>query len=50
VGAFLASFFIGFLYTFGQVLFPQAAYVILFVPMVAALALRPQGLFGPRAA
>ncbi len=50
LGAFLGSFFIGFLYTFGQVLFPQLAYVILFVPMVAAIALRPRGLFGARAA
>jgi branched-chain amino acid transport system permease protein len=48
-GAFLGSFIIGFVYTFGQVLFPQLAYVILFLPMVAALALRPRGLFGARA-
>ena len=46
VGAFLGSFFIGFLYTFGQALLPQLAYVILFLPMVAAIALRPRGLFG----
>ena len=50
VGAFAASFFVGFVYTFGQALFPQLAYVILFLPMVAALVLRPQGLFGARAA
>jgi len=50
VGAIAGSFFIGFLYTFGQALFPQLAYVILFLPMVAALVLRPQGLFGARAA
>jgi branched-chain amino acid transport system permease protein len=49
-GAFAGSFFIGFLYTFGQALFPQLAYVILFLPMVAALVLRPRGLFGARAA
>src|SRR5438128_2341182 len=49
-GAFAGSFFIGFLYTFGQALFPQLAYVILFLPMVAALVLRPKGLFGARAA
>src|SRR5207245_860605 len=49
-GAFAGSFFIGFLYTFGQALFPQLAYVILFLPMVAALVLRPKGPFGPRAA
>jgi branched-chain amino acid transport system permease protein len=50
LGALLGSYFIGFLYVFGQVLFPQLAYVILFLPMVAALALRPSGLFGVRAA
>jgi len=49
-GAFAGSYFIGFLYTFGQALFPQLAYVILFLPMVAALVLRPRGLFGARAA
>jgi branched-chain amino acid transport system permease protein len=49
-GAFAASFFIGFVYTFGQALFPQLAYVILFLPMVAALVLRPSGLFGARTA
>ena len=45
VGAFAASFFIGFLYTFGQVLFPDLAYVILFLPMIIAIALKPKGLF-----
>ena len=50
LGAIAGSFFIGFLYTFGQALFPELAYVILFLPMVAALVLRPQGLFGARAA
>ena len=50
VGAFVGSFFIGFLYTFGQVLFPDLAYVILFVPMVVAIALRPRGLFAAGAA
>jgi len=45
LGAFAGSFFIGFLYTFGQVLFPDLAYVILFLPMVVAIALRPKGLF-----
>jgi branched-chain amino acid transport system permease protein len=50
VGAFAGSFFIGFLYTFGQVLFPDLAYVILFLPMVVAIALRPRGLFAAGAA
>ncbi len=45
-GALIGSFVIGFLYNFGQVLFPNLAYVILFVPMVLVLTLRPQGLFG----
>lgn len=45
-GAFIGSFLIGFLYTFGQALLPDLAYVILFLPMVLVLALRPRGLFG----
>lgn len=45
-GAFVASFTIGFVYTFGQALVPELAYVILFLPMVLVLALRPSGLFG----
>jgi branched-chain amino acid transport system permease protein len=46
VGALVGSFIIGFLYNFGQVKFPDLAYVILFLPMVLVLVLRPQGLFG----
>jgi branched-chain amino acid transport system permease protein len=46
VGAFVGSFVIGFLYNFGQAVFPDLAYVILFLPMVLVLVLRPQGLFG----
>jgi branched-chain amino acid transport system permease protein len=49
-GAFAASMVIGFLYTFGQVLFPSLAYVILFLPMVVAIALKPKGLFSADAA
>jgi len=45
-GAFVGSFAIGFIYTFGQVLFPDLAYMILFLPMVVILAARPRGLFG----
>lgn len=45
-GAFVGSMLIGVIYTFGQMLVPDLAYVILFLPMVAVLALRPQGLFG----
>ena len=45
-GALVGSFIIGFLYNFGQAMFPDLAYVILFLPMVLVLVLRPQGLFG----
>ena len=45
-GALLGSVIIGFVYNFGQVLFPDLAYVILFLPMLLILVLRPQGLFG----
>ena len=45
-GALLGSFLIGFLYNFGQARFPDLAYVILFLPMLLVLVLRPQGLFG----
>lgn len=50
LGALFGSFVIGFLYNFGQVQFPELAYVILFLPMVLVLVLRPQGLFGKSAA
>ncbi len=46
LGAFLGSFVIGFIYTFGTALFPELAYVILFLPMIFVIAFRPQGLFG----
>jgi branched-chain amino acid transport system permease protein len=46
VGAVVGSFVIGFVYTFGQTLLPDLAYVILFLPMVIVLVARPQGLFG----
>ena len=46
LGALVGSFVIGFLYNFGQALYPDLAYVILFLPMVLVLVLRPQGLFG----
>ncbi len=45
-GALIGSFLMGFLYNFGQAKFPDLAYVILFLPMVLVLVLRPQGLFG----
>ena len=46
LGALVGSFAIGFLYNFGQAMFPDLAYVILFLPMLLVLVLRPQGLFG----
>ena len=50
VGAFVGSFIIGFIYTFGIALFPQLAYVILFLPMILVIAFRPSGLFGRQSA
>lgn len=49
-GAFVGSFAIGFIYTFGQALTPDLAYMILFLPMIIVLAIRPRGLFGRIAA
>jgi branched-chain amino acid transport system permease protein len=46
LGALVGSFLIGILYNFGQALFPDLAYVVLFLPMLLILVLRPQGLFG----
>ena len=45
-GAFVGSFVIGFVYTFGTALFPELAYIILLLPMIFVIAFRPQGLFG----
>ena len=46
LGSLVGSFVIGFLYNFGQAMFPELAYVILFLPMLIVLVVRPQGLFG----
>ncbi|HXT78729.1 MAG TPA: branched-chain amino acid ABC transporter permease [Acetobacteraceae bacterium] len=46
LGSLVGSFVVGFLYNFGQALFPELAYVILFLPMLIVLVIRPQGLFG----
>jgi len=46
LGAFVGSFIIAVIYTFGSALFPDLAYVILFLPMIAVIAYRPRGLFG----
>jgi branched-chain amino acid transport system permease protein len=49
LGALVGSIIIGFLFNFGQVLFPNLAYMILFLPMLIVLLFRPQGLFGRNA-
>jgi branched-chain amino acid transport system permease protein len=46
LGSLVGSFLVGFLYNFGQALFPELAYVVLFLPMLIVLVVRPQGLFG----
>jgi len=46
LGAFVGSFLIGAIYTFGTALLPDLAYVILFLPMIVVIAFRPRGLFG----
>jgi branched-chain amino acid transport system permease protein len=46
LGAFVGSFITAAIYTFGSALFPDLAYVILFLPMIVVLAFRPRGLFG----
>ncbi len=46
LGAFVGSFIIGAIYTFGTALLPGLAYVILFLPMIFVIAFRPRGLFG----
>src|SRR6266849_3878648 len=48
LGAFVGSFLIGAIYTFGTALLPDLAYVILFLPMIVVIAFRPTGLFGRR--
>jgi branched-chain amino acid transport system permease protein len=44
-GALLASLLVGIVDTFGKVLFPQAAGVLVYVLMAAILLWRPEGLF-----
>jgi branched-chain amino acid transport system permease protein len=50
LGSLVGSFIVGFLYNFGQAMFPEIAYVVLFLPMLIVLVLRPQGLFGRQTA
>jgi branched-chain amino acid transport system permease protein len=49
VGSLVGSFVVGFLYNFGQAMLPEIAYVVLFLPMLIVLVVRPQGLFGRQA-
>ena len=46
VGSFVGSFVVAVLYNFGQALLPELAYVVLFLPMLIVLVVRPSGLFG----
>jgi branched-chain amino acid transport system permease protein len=46
LGAFIGSFVIGAIYTFGTAFLPDLAYMILFLPMILVIAFRPRGLFG----
>ena len=46
VGVAVGSLLVGLLNTFGQVMFPEFAYFVIFGPMAALLAFRPLGLFG----
>lgn len=46
IGSLIGSVVIGIIYTFGQIFLPDLSYVILFLPMVLVLAVRPEGLLG----
>jgi len=46
LGSLVGSLVVGFLYNFGQAMFPELAYVVLFLPMLLVLVVRPHGLFG----
>jgi branched-chain amino acid transport system permease protein len=46
LGSLVGSLIVGFLYNFGQAMFPELAYVVVFLPMLLVLVIRPQGLFG----
>src|SRR5438034_4118816 len=49
LGSLVGSLIVGFLYNFGQAMFPELAYVVLFLPMLIVLVVRPPGLFGRHA-
>jgi len=44
-GAFLASLLVGFVDTFGKVLFPEVAGIAVYLLMAAILLWKPEGLF-----
>jgi branched-chain amino acid transport system permease protein len=46
IGVAVGSLLVGLLNTFGQVMFPELAYFVIFGPMAVLLAFRPLGLFG----
>jgi branched-chain amino acid transport system permease protein len=46
IGVAAGSLLVGLLNTFGQVMFPELAYFVIFGPMALLLAFRPLGLFG----
>ena len=46
LGALIGSVLVGFVYTFGTAMFPDLAYVILFLPMMVVLVVRPEGILG----
>lgn len=46
MGVAVGSLLVGLLNTFGQVMFPELAYFVIFGPMAVLLAFRPLGLFG----
>ena len=46
LGTLVGGLLVGMLATFGQILFPELAYFVIFGPMALLLAFRPWGLFG----
>jgi branched-chain amino acid transport system permease protein len=49
-GAFLASLLVGFADTFGKVLLPDFAGLVVYFVMAAVLLLRPEGILGRKGA
>ncbi len=49
IGAAVGALLVGLLNSFGQVLFPELSYFVIFGPMALILAFRPLGLFGKTA-